>query len=207
MGPGSSPQNLEVLLAAAAGSVAARDELLARYRPYLRLIAGRRLPQLVKRRTDASDVVQQTLLDAARGLDEFRGRSEPEFTAWITRLLERNLLQSMRNHTLEKRDVRRELNFGDGSDSAQMLWHSLTGDGSSPIHSVVRGESALLLAAALEQLPEEQRLAVELRYLHQRPLQEIASEMQRTQGSIAGLIRRGLEGLQQHLPRELRDAS
>ena len=53
------------------------------YRPYVRLVAGQRLPRAVQQRVDASDIVQQTLVDAVRGLPDFRGRTEPEFTAWM----------------------------------------------------------------------------------------------------------------------------
>jgi RNA polymerase sigma-70 factor (ECF subfamily) len=115
------------------------------------------------------------------------------FTAWIMKLLERNLLQSVRNHTLGKRDVRLEQDWSGTDGSAQMTWHSLTGGDSSPTSRVVRGEAALLLAQVLESLPEDQRVAVEMRYIAQQSLQAIADEMGRSVGSVAGLIRRGVE--------------
>src|SRR3954451_25152911 len=140
----ASPLNLNVLLTQVAhGNAAARDEILSLYRPYLRLIATRQLPRIVRKRLDASDLVQQTLIDAVRGLPEFRGQTEPEFTAWMMKLLERNLLMSVRNNTLGKRDVRLEQDWTDASGSAQMIWASLTSDGSSPASSVFRGEAAL----------------------------------------------------------------
>ena len=194
---------LQVLLREAArGDSTAREELLAYYRPYLRHVAGRRMPKLVQKRVDASDIVQQTLVDAVRGLPEFRGQTEPEFTAWMMRLLERNLLMSVRNHTLGKRDVRLEQEWGDGSGSAVLIWQTLAADGSSPASSVFRGEAALHLAAALEKLPPDQRTAVELRYIEQLPLAAIADEMGRSVGSVAGLIRRGVDALASELPSE-----
>jgi RNA polymerase sigma-70 factor (ECF subfamily) len=199
----SSRTNWRALLTGAAhGDAPARDELLGLYRPYLRLAVGDRLPRLVQKRIDASDIVQQTLVDAVRGLPEFRGRSEPEFTAWMMKLLERNLLQCMRNNTLGKRDVRLEHNWTDASGSAQLIWRAVAGDQSSPMSSVFRGEAALHLAMALDKLPQEQRTAVEMRYIGQQSLREIADEMGRTVGSVAGLIRRGVEALQKHLPAE-----
>jgi len=199
---------LEALLAqAVCGEVAIREELLQLYRPYLRLVAGRRLPRLVQQRVDASDIVQQTLVDAVRGLPDFRGQTEPEFTAWMMRLLERNLLMSVRNNTLGKRDIRLEQDWADGSGSAVLMWQSIAADGSSPMSSVFRGEAALHLAIALEKLPVDQRTAVEMRYIGQQSLQAIANEMQRTVGSVAGLIRRGVEALETHLPSEFGEIS
>ena len=102
---------------------------------------------------------------------------------------------SVRNHTLEKRDIRQEQNWTDPSGSAQMIWHSLADKGSSPLSSVFRGEVALHLALALDKLPSDQHTAVEMRYIGQESLQAIADEMGRTVGSVAGLIRRGVEAL------------
>lgn len=198
----SRPDWHELLASAAYGEAAARDALLGLYRPYLRLAVGDRLPKLIQKRMDASDIVQQTLVDAVRGLPEFRGRSEPEFTAWMMRLLERNLLQCRRNHTLGKRDVRLEHDWTDGSGSAVMLWRSLADDESSPMSHVFRGEAALYLAAALEKLPADQRTALELRYIEQRTLQAIADQMGRTLSSVVVLIRRGMEALHAALPSE-----
>ncbi len=203
MNSGPSKPSLETLLAQAVrGDEAAREELLRMYRPYLRLVAGRRLPVMVQKRVDASDLVQQTLINAVRGLPDFRGQTEPEFTAWMMRLLERNVLMSIRNHTLGKRDVRLEQDWTDASGSAQMVWASLASDGSSPASSVFRGEAALQLAMALDKLPAEQRAAVEMRYIGQQSLQAIADELKRSVGSVAGLIRRGVEALETYLPSE-----
>jgi RNA polymerase sigma-70 factor, ECF subfamily len=185
------------------GDHAATDQLMTAYRPYLRLLACRRLPTFINKRVDGSDIVQQTLIDAMHGLNQFRGQTEGEFTAWMLKLLERNLLQSARLNTAERRDIRREVQEYGGSGSAQLLWRPTVSDGSNPQNSVFRGESALLLAEALEQLPEDQRMAVELRYLGQQSLRAIAEEMERSVGSVAGLIRRGVEALQAFLPAEL----
>jgi RNA polymerase sigma-70 factor (ECF subfamily) len=185
-----------------AGDVGAREELLGLYRHYLRLMAERRLPRVVQQRVDASDIVQQTFVDALRGLADFRGQTEPEFTAWMMRLLERNVLMSVRNHTLGKRDVRLEQNWADASGSAELAWKTVAADSSSPASGVFRGEAALHLAMALEKLPADQSRAVTLRYIEQLSLQEIADEMQRSVGSVAGLIRRGVEALQTYLPAE-----
>jgi RNA polymerase sigma-70 factor, ECF subfamily len=83
-----------------------------------------------------------------------------------------------------------------------LMWQQLAANGSSPMSGVFRGEAALHLAAALEELPADQRTAVEMRYIGQQSLQAIADEMERTVGSVAGLIRRGVAGLHSMLPAE-----
>jgi RNA polymerase sigma-70 factor (ECF subfamily) len=195
----------ELVRRAKVGDSAAAELLFSRYRAYLRVICAVQLPRLCQKREDASDIVQQTLFEALRDLGEFRGNSDGEFEAWMARLLERNILQSLRRHMAEKRDVRREAIDWKPTDSAQLVWHSLAPCGSSPEDSVFRGEAALELAEALEKLPEDQRIAVELRYLGQQPLSRIAEYMSKTTGAVAGLIRRGVENLRDVLPTQLGD--
>ena len=124
----------------------------------------------------------------------------------LLKLLERNLLQSARLNTAGKRDVRREVTEQNGESSAQLVWHSLANAGGSPQSSVFRGEAALHLAQALEQLPEDQRIAVELRYLEQQPIKVIAEQMEKSPAAVAGLIRRGVESLRPLVPHELGDS-
>jgi RNA polymerase sigma-70 factor (ECF subfamily) len=205
----ASPFNhVQKLLAfARQGERIALDRLLALYRPYLRLAVNGRMPVFLQKRIDGSDIVQHTLIDAQRGLPDFRGSTEAELTAWMTTLLERNLLQSIRRNTAEKRDARREADERLGDGSARLIWHAIAGDGSTPQSGVIRGEAALLLAQALERLADDQRTAIEMRYLGQQSLRAIAEQMQRSVSSVAGLLRRGVEALQMYLPPEFREVS
>ena len=68
----------------------------------------------------------------------------------------------------------------------------LTNDDPGPSQQAERNELLLRLASALEQLPDEQREALELRHLQGRPVAEIGQLMGRSEASVAGLLRRGL---------------
>lgn len=182
------------------GDREATELLFSRYRPYLRVICTLQLPRFCQKREDESDIVQSTLLDAMRGLSDFRGDTEGEFEAWMAKVLERNILQCVRRNTANKRDIRREVTEWHPSDSTQLVWRSFSGDARSPESTIFRGEAALELAQALEQLPSDQRTAVELRYLGQQPLKGVAEYMSKTTSSVAGLIYRGVENLRELLP-------
>lgn len=199
---------LDLIHRARQGDAVAQDRLFQRYRPYLRMLCAAQMPPLCQQREDASDIVQQTLIDATRGLPGFEGATEAEFDAWMSRLLERNILQSVRRHTADMRDVRREVierRSGVATFSA-IVGRQVDEQHSSCGRKLVKVEMALQLAQALEKLPTEQRLAVEMRYLSQLPLRVIAEQMGKTTGAVAGLIRRGVEFLREIAPEELGEA-
>jgi RNA polymerase sigma-70 factor (ECF subfamily) len=73
---------------------------------------------------------------------------------------------------------------------------------SSPSQRVLVGESAARLAAALAELPDDQREAVRLRYLEGRSLAEIAERTSRSVVAAAGLVKRGLIQLRKAMQEE-----
>jgi RNA polymerase sigma-70 factor (ECF subfamily) len=75
----------------------------------------------------------------------------------------------------------------------------LAGSHTPASEQVIRQEQLLQLAQALAQLPDDQRQAVEWRYFQEQPLAAIAEAMQRTEPSVAGLLRRGLKRLREIL--------
>jgi RNA polymerase sigma-70 factor (ECF subfamily) len=169
---------------------------LDRYRDYLLVLARTRLDPRLRGRLGASDLVQQTLLEAHRDAAGFRGTTDAEKAAWLRRVLARNLANAARDHGRGKRDVRREqsVEAALGESSARLeAW--LTADQSSPSQRADRNEQLLRLARALAELPEAQRAALELRHLQGLPLAEVARHLGRTPAAVAGLLHRGLEQL------------
>jgi len=68
-------------------------------------------------------------------------------------------------------------------------------DASTPSQRLMRSEAAAILAACLEQLPETQRDAIRMRYLEGMSLKEISDRMKKSEMAVAGLLKRGLQGL------------
>jgi RNA polymerase sigma-70 factor (ECF subfamily) len=176
--------------------------LLEPFRAYLRLLARLHLAPHLRGKLDPSDVVQQTLLQAYRALDQFRGHSEAEWAAWLRRILARNLAQAVRDFGRARRDLAREQSLQaavDASSARLEAW--LAADQSSPSQRAERGEQALRLAEALEQLPEAQREALVLQHWQGLSLAEIGTHLGRSPEAVAGLIKRGLKQLR-HLLQE-----
>ncbi len=173
---------------------------LESYRDYLHLLARSQLPVSVRSKLDASDIVQETLLEAHRNADQFRGNSRPSYLAWLRQMLAFNLADKLRALRSDKRDIDREQSIAQALDQSSIqLEEWLVSQHSSPSIRMERQERALIVASALAKLPEAQRDAIQLRYIDGLGLEAIGAEMGRSITAVAGLLKRGLEGLRSSL--------
>jgi len=79
------------------------EEGFEKYRPYLNLLARANLGEALKTRIEASDIVQLTLLDAHRDYDKFEGDQEPQYRAWLKKILMHRILEQARYWKAQKR--------------------------------------------------------------------------------------------------------
>jgi RNA polymerase sigma-70 factor (ECF subfamily) len=172
-------------------------ERLPEFRDYLRLLARAQLGPRFQAKLDPSDLVQQTLLEAHRDIDQFRGTTRAEMAAWLRRVLARNLANAVRDLGRDKRDVGREESLERRLEESSVRLESWLADaGLAPDDQAARNETLLRLSSALAGLPAAQREAVELRHLHGWALADVAAHMGRTPAAVAGLLHRGLSALQ-----------
>jgi RNA polymerase sigma-70 factor (ECF subfamily) len=194
-----SSQELQRLLTNSRTDSEAADRLLELYRPVLRLIAEQMVGSGLRRREDASDIVQRTVLEAYAGFEQFEGSSEAQFSAWLKQILRRNVANLVRDNRAAKRDVRREQYLDAAEGSVSVTWMQPAGRGTTPSQRLIKAEAALNLAQAIDDLPEQQRIAVRMRHLEGRGIDDIAAAMDKTPAAVAGLIRRGLQALRERL--------
>ncbi len=174
--------------------------VIACYEPYLRMLARVQMRRALQAKIGVSDIVQQTMLQAVQGLDQFRGSGEAEFRGWLRQILARHLCHLDRDFRRDKRDVRREQSMQQQlAQSSLRLEGLLAGQGPTPSQNVAMGENVVRIAIAIEQLPDAQREAVRLHYLEGMKLSEVATEMEKSSGAIAGLLHRGMKALREQL--------
>jgi RNA polymerase sigma-70 factor (ECF subfamily) len=190
----------ELLDQARQGDNAALGRLLELYRGGLHHLAERQLDGRVAVRVDASDVIQQTFLEAHRSFGQFLGSEEQEWVAWLRAILEHKVAGAIRDHALlQKRTVRREQSMDQEQGSEPGLKQGLDAGYSSPSQKAMRVEEEARLARALGALPDDQREAVRLRHVEGWALADIARHLNRTPAATAGLIKRGMQALRRHL--------
>jgi len=194
------------LAAARAGDAEARDRLFAACRSYLATAARVHMQRGLRAKVDASDVVQQSLLEAHRGFDGFAGETPAEWLAWLKRIVAHNALDAAKRYRgTAKRDADREVPLA-VHDAASAGWHAQPVDpASSPSRQVIRWEQELLLATALESLGDDHREVLHLRNIERLPFDEVGRRMGRSSGACRMLWMRAIASLKEALPAEFSD--
>lgn len=187
----------QLLQEAKEGSVETLGQLLEFYRRYLALLARVQIGQRLQGKIDASDLVQETFLEAHRHFARFRGDTEAQLTQWLRQILAAKLATLCRHYLGTKgRDPRLEQEIEDAfTRSSMLLGGGLVAEQSSPSQQVARREQAVLLAGALEQLPDAYREVLVLRHLEELTFPEVAQRMGKSLASVHKLWMRALARL------------
>lgn len=184
-----------------AGDRTAGDALLRHFEPWLRLLARVQVESHFCAKFDPSDIVQQTMIEAVRALPQFRGTSERELIAWLRQILAHALAHEIRRYRgTQKRDLHREVPMDQQlTQTSRRLGDLLPATGPSPSQMLVQQERQVLLAQALERLPEDYREVIILRNLEGLSHDDVAKRLGRNPGAVRMLWVRALARLRQEI--------
>jgi RNA polymerase sigma-70 factor, ECF subfamily len=172
---------------------------LGRFRPYLLFLARASWDRRLQQKLDASDLVQQTLLLAHRGIEQFRGDSDEELAAWLRKILANVLVEQRRYLERDKRQVSRERSLDQVLAESSRRMAGFASEDQSPSEAVEFNERALQVAGAMESLPRDQLEVLVLHYWQGLSVAEISDVLGRTQPAVGGLVYRGLKTLRREL--------
>lgn len=193
-GPGDINRWLEE---ARDGSNQALGQVLEKCRLYLLSIARGELGSDLQAKGSASDLVQETFLEAQRDFRQFNGSSEAELLRWLRQMLLNNVgTFSRRFRETSKRDLSREVEIKSGSQSG-LPWEIMADGGPSPSSIAIEQERAAELQRALARLSEDHRRVIKLRYEEQRSFEEISQLMNRSPDAVRKLWARAMQSLRQ----------
>src|SRR5688500_17545682 len=91
------------------GKAGAVDDLLGRFREPLRRVIDLRLDPVLGRRVDASDIVQDVLIEANQRLTEYLKSPAMPFHLWLRHLAQDRIIDTHRRHrTAQRRSIDKE---------------------------------------------------------------------------------------------------
>lgn len=146
------------------------SEMVRDQTPRLRAAIARRLDPRVARRVSVSDLVQDTLLEAAKRGERPAGLP---VGVWLLSLARDKLLQAHRAHLADKRDARRELPALPVAQSSAFV-RAVRGTGDTPSQEAAQAEEADRLRRALAELDDDDRDVILGRHFEQLSNREVA---------------------------------
>jgi RNA polymerase sigma-70 factor, ECF subfamily len=153
-----------LVAAAQAGSVVAFEALHALYAQAIYRVAL----SITKNSSDAEDVMQYTFMRAYRSLKYFR--KEAQFFTWLMRIAINSSLMLLR-----KRRGQREFQFQSHlDDDNDIIAIDLADSRPNPEHVFHLKQTYASIRGSLDALPERLRIVAELRFLQEKPIQEIS---------------------------------
>jgi RNA polymerase sigma-70 factor (ECF subfamily) len=141
----------------------------------------------------AEDLLQETLLIAFRSIRDLTDASS--FRPWLLRIAQNVAIDAARRGSRKKRAAL--------SNSNAATLRNIAGSTPRPEEQAAREELRGQVLAVLRSLPEEYRLPLTLRYIGGADYDTICTQLGLTNGSLRGLLQRGLELLRTQLPPDM----
>ena len=167
-----------------------RRELLERFRGYLNRMVAARLDRRLAPRVDPSDIVQETLADAAKRMDDYLRERPLPFFGWLRYLAKERVIDAHRRHIVsQRRSIGREIPTPELSDaSTGVLAGKLIAHDTSPSNRMMRQERGNQVRAALASLPSRDREVLVMRHLEQLSTAEIAEALGISVGAVESRV-------------------
>ncbi|WP_459827202.1 RNA polymerase sigma factor RpoE [Hydrogenophilus islandicus] len=190
---GSAPRTLTdaaLVARVQAGDRAAFGLLVEKYRRRVERLIGR----LVRDAAEVEDLAQEAFIKAYRAIDSFRGESA--FYTWLYRIA----LNTAKNHLMSaKREVATTSATAENDEGESVDLLEGQGSDETPERLLLTQEIARTVEAAMAELPEELRTAIQLRELDGLSYEEIAETMGCPIGTVRSRIFRAREAIARRL--------
>lgn len=174
-------QTQELLAGARGGDAEAVNKLLDKHREALRRMIDMRLDRRIRQRVDASDVVQDVLIDAHRRIGDYLTNPAMPFHLWLRQMAQDRLIDAHRRHRdAARRSLDREQPLviaGTDDRSTIELAAQIWDRELTPAAAATVRELQERFAAAVEQLDEQDREVVLMRHFEQLSNSEAAEAL------------------------------
>ena len=190
----------QLLRRVAQGDATAERLLFDRHRSRLRRMVAVRMDRRLAARLDPSDVVQDSLLEAARQLPRYLRERPMPFYPWLRQLAWQRLVDLHRRHILtQKRGQIHEQEAGILDASAMLLAEQIIDTATSPSDRLVRDEMRDRVQVALARLKPSDREVLIMRHLEQMQVSEIAALLEISESAVKMRRLRAIQRLRELL--------
>lgn len=203
--PPEENETRELLRRIRQGDSRAVEELLARYREPIRRMIALRLDAALSSRLDASDVVQEVLLEANRRLKEYLRNPRLPFHLWLRHIARDRVVDAHRRHRqAQRRSLNREQPLDDSTqDGTSAEAGAFVDQEMTPASAAIRHELERRFWSELTFLDAEDREVILMRHGEHLTNQEVALVLGLTEAAASMRYLRAMRRLRARLaPRE-----
>ncbi len=195
-----SGSELELVSRASAGDRSAIQELLMLHHRQLVTTIEKQIPADLRGLLSADDVCQEAYVSVYRQITSFQPHDEKAFERWLRTIAERKLVDLIRTQRAAKRGGGKRLDAryprNDTSSMIELL-DILAVHERTPSRSAAHRELVRIVQDALDELKEDYREVLRLRYIQSLSVADTAQKMGRSDGAVMMLCNRGLQQLEE----------
>ena len=198
MSDGKSVRFSALIEGARQGDAECRDRLFALCRSYLGFVARSQVETWLRRKVDASDLVQETMLEACRDFERFEGRTEQEWLAWLRKIMAHNAADFVRR-TAARPNARRAAKCPSATrpTAIRPARPSRPPRNPRPARSSCNSIRNSASRPRSSELPPDYQEVIVLRNLQRLSFNEVAERMDRSRPAVQMLWMRAIRKLQE----------
>ncbi len=144
---------------------------------------------------DAEDIAQEVFVEVYRSLENFR--EDSSLYTWIYRIATSKSLDELRKRKRLKRKAFYSAQTADHSEDFNL--ENIKGESSTPEQKLIQKQQKEAIFAALDRIPEKQRIAFTLSNFQHLSYKEIADVMEKSASSVESLLHRAKISLRKEL--------
>jgi RNA polymerase sigma-70 factor (ECF subfamily) len=151
----------------------------------------------LRSKLESMDLVQDTLIHALSGLDDFTYKNEGDFVRWLAKIAENELRGSLKKLHAEKRDIRKEFRLDNHGATTEAGFVGAPGaiESTTPSAIMSRKEDLAKLEKAIDELKPEYREAIILTKIEGLSYEKIATRLGKSPDAVRMLATRAMVAL------------
>lgn len=187
----------QLVIQAKDGDKSALNQLYGAYAERARWMVRLRMGKELRRRLDSMDVVQDALLHALGGIEDFTYENEGDFVRWLAKIAENVLRDNWERLHAEKRDIRKEVSLGNGGRTADGRLPGVPESFATTTPSAIMSKKEDLdkLEKAIDELKPEYREVIVLTKIEGIGYQEMGERLGKSSEAIRKLVSRAMTAL------------
>ena len=187
----------ELVALAKDGDKTALNQLYSVYAERVRWMVRFRMSKELRSKLESMDLVQDTLIHALGGLNDFTYKNEGDFVRWLSKIAENELRGSLKKLHADRRDIRKEVRLDKpGATTGNKAVGALGPiEPTTPSMILSKKEDLSKLEQAVDQLKPEYREVIVWAKIDGLSYKEIGEKLDKSVDAVGMLLSRAMVAL------------